>query len=216
MWRGHLRDRLATLGLAVSAWFWVWAATPAPVPAPLEAERAVTLFKAKVEQVKRFLAQDPILLSKQDFPESPTGETYYYVWIKLRESSFDVQHSNSLISPFMGYLDFTYDEEDTQSCGDLIFFPQRGVGKRIQRDIYGYSTHGKAMAHAPNCFQRRRNPPVQHTRFTFAYQDGRWIFKDAIRPKDNRRDGRLLAALGRAEPPHHRVTDNQTWEALIQ
>jgi hypothetical protein len=34
--------------------------------------------------------------------------------------------------------------------------------------------------------------------------------------KYNNKDGRLLAAMGRAEPPHHRVADNRAWEALIQ
>jgi hypothetical protein len=89
-------------------------------------------------------------------------------------------------------------------------------GSGVGRHTYGYTTYEKAMAHARDCFQRTRSSPVHNVRLIFAYQDGRWVFKDAIHTKDNQKAGMLLAALGRADPPYHRVPDNQAWEVLIQ
>jgi hypothetical protein len=189
MRRTHLQYSVTVLalGVALNALLWKGTAVPAqrsapappPTSAPTEAERALSLFKAKSEQFQRFLALTPVFLSNQDFSKSPTGEIYYHVRIKLLESSFDVQRSDSLVSPFIGYLNLVYEEEDTTSCGDVVItYPAMR-----SRDVYGYTTYEKAMAYAHDCFQRRRNPPVEDMRLTFAYQDGRWVFKDAIRPK---------------------------------
>jgi hypothetical protein len=218
MWRSPLRYTLTVLalGIALSALPWMGSAAPAkrpaptPAPAPTEADHALALFKAKVEQFQRFLAQEPMYLSKQDFRDSPTREIYYHIRVKLLESGFDVQRSDSLVSPFLGYLDLTLGREETIGCGDMaINYSQTG------RHVFGYTTYEKAMAHVHDCFRRAR-APIENVRLTFAYQDGRWVFKDAILTKDNKKEGLLLAALGRADPPHHRVADNQAWGALIK
>src|SRR5882724_329578 len=125
MWRSHLRYTLTALAfsLALSALPWARAAAPAkrpalaPAPGPTEGERALALFKAKTEQFQRFLAQEPLFLTKEDVSKSATGVLYYHVRIKLLKSALDVQRSDSLVSPFMGYLDLTYEKETNQSCG---------------------------------------------------------------------------------------------------
>jgi hypothetical protein len=216
MWPAHRRYALMvlTFGFALSTGFWTETAVPAtrsapttpPAPAPTEAERALALFKAKAEQFQRFLAQEPVFLSKQDFSKSPTGVIYNHLRVKLLESGFDVQRSDSLVSPFIGYLYLTYARDTNGACGDIV---------SVDRTALGYSTYEKATANARDCFQPSRFG-IENTRLTFAYQDGRWTFKNAIRTKYNDTDSWWLAALGRPEPPWHRVADNRAWEALIQ
>jgi hypothetical protein len=217
MWRCHLQYAVITLALVltlntlpsagIAAPAKRSAPTTPPTPAPTEDERAMALFKAKVEQFQRFLSQDPVILLKQDFPRSPTGVTYYHLRVKLLESGFDVQRSDSLVSPFIGYLYLTYNEEMTTSCGDMI---------GVTRESIGYTTYEKAMAHAPDCFQRGSSSSPQTVRMHFAYQDRRWVLKDARHTEDNHQATWLLAALGLTAPPYHRVVDNQAWEALIK
>jgi hypothetical protein len=171
------------------------------------------LFKTKAEQLQRFLVQKSVFLSKEDFRASPTGQLYYHMRLTFLRSHVDIQRSDSLVSPFIGYLKLVYAEEDTKSFGDLMLF--HGNGK-IERILHGFTTYEGAMARAHNSFHPKPSAVVELVDLTFAYQDRRWMFKDAIRPKDNQRDGRLHAALGRAEPPHHRVAGNLAWEALIE
>jgi hypothetical protein len=174
------------------------------------------LFKAKAEQFQRFLAQEPVFLSKQDFSKSPTSVIYYHMRTRLLESGFDVQRSESLVSPFIGYLNLTYGQEENVACGDMVItYPPIGGGLPSHTSYAGYTTYEKTMVHVHDCFQPARSP-VEHVRLTFAYQDGRWVFKGAIRTKYNHKAALLLAAMGRAEPPHHRVADNEAWEALIK
>jgi hypothetical protein len=179
-----------------------------------EAERALALFKAKAEQFQHFFAQKPMILSKQDFTQSPTGKSYSHVRLTLLDSGFDVQHTNSLVSPFIGYLSLTCVAENTNKCGDIVIYSKVGREK-VQRDVYGYSTREKAIAGVRDCL-KPTNTPLGPVRFTFAYQDGRWVFKDVLRVNHNKRDTFFLAALGLAEPPYHRVADNQAWETLIE
>ena len=221
MWRCHLRYPVIALALGLTLSTLPWAGIAAPAkrsapatpnaPAPTEDERAMALFKAKVEQFQRFLSQEPVILLKQNFPDSPTGITYYHLRIKLLESGFDVQRSASLVSPFIGYLSLTYNTERNINCGDMIVTYPGGA-----RHSYGYTTYEKAIAHAIDCFQHGQSSSPENVRLSFAYQDGRWVLKDARYTKDNKQAPWLLAALGLTAPPYLRVADNQAWEALMK
>jgi hypothetical protein len=133
MWGWHLRYTLTALafGLAVSGLPWTGTAA-----ADSEAERALARFKAKAEQFQHFFAQNPMILSKQDFTQSPTGKSYSHVRLTLLDSGFDVQRTNSLVSPFIGYLSLTCVAENTDTCGDIIIYSKTGREK-VQRDVYG-------------------------------------------------------------------------------
>jgi hypothetical protein len=132
----------------------------------------------------------------------------------LNDISFNVKRSDSLISPFIGYIDLIYDLDASKKCGDIVDEKQQ----YSERYEWGYSTYEKAMAHASDCFNPHRSGalifPPDYVQLTFAYQEGRWIFKDAIRTKYNNRDRLFSGALGRPEPGQYRLNDNQAWEAL--
>jgi hypothetical protein len=220
MWRCQFRCTMIALalGLSLSTLPWTGIAAPAkrsaptapPGPAPTEDERTLALFKAKVEQFQRFLSQDPIILLKYDVSKSPTGVIYTHMRVKVLESSFDVQRSDSLVSPFIGYIHLTFDTESTVRCGDVVI--DFGIGPRW----LGYTTYEKAIARVHDCFQRDPKQALGNMRLSFAYQDGRWVLQDALHTNIKDRAKWLLAALGRAEPPYHHVADNQAWEALIK
>ena len=219
MWRYYFRCTVTAmaLGLSLSALPWIGIAAPAkrsaptapPGPAPTEDERALALFKAKAEQFQRFLAQEPLILDKQDFSKSPTGVIFHHVRIRLLESSIDVQRSDSLISPFIGYLNLIYQTDNTIKCGDMVIHYSSG-----NSNVHGYTTFEKAMSRIHDCFQ-----PLgfsDNVRLIFAYQDGRWVFKDAIRTENNGKAQLLLTALGRPAPGRYHLADNQAWESLIK
>ena len=185
MWRCHLRYPVIALALGFTRSTLPWAgiaapakrsapATP-PAPAPTEDERALALFKAKVEQFQRFLSRTPVILLKQDFSISPTGVTYNHARItlldkRLRRAALRLprQSVDRLPPPDL-------QQEKTLSCGDVV----TDYGPPLGRSEYGYSTYEKAMAHISDCFKRQHSSP-EEVRLTFAYQDGRWVFKDAI------------------------------------
>jgi hypothetical protein len=189
---------------------------PASSPTLSEEERAVALFKEKTKKFQDFLASKPVFLDKQDFSKSPTGFVYTHYRFKLNDISLNVKRSDSLISPFIGYIDLIYDLDASKQCGDIVDAKQQ----YSERYEWGYSTYEKAMAHAYDCFNPHRSGslifPPDNVQLTFAYQEGMWVFKDAIRTKYNNRAILLLRALGKPEPGQYRLDDNQRWEALIR
>jgi hypothetical protein len=194
--------------------------TLAPAPAISEEERILASFKAKAAQFERFLANQPRLLVYQNYLISPTGFLYYHVRLTLLSLGFDVQRSDSLVSPFVGYLYLHYEVEDTTSCSDDVAnMPQVSavlqIPKMGMRGI-GYSTYQKAMARADTCWAMAQRDTVQEVRLSFVYQDGRWVFKDAVGTKDHKPQKWLMAAMGRLVDPSHRHSDNQAWEDLVR
>jgi hypothetical protein len=189
---------------------------PASSQTLTEEERAVALFKEKTKKFQDFLASKPVFLDKQDLSKSPTGFVYTHYRFKLNDISLNVKRSDSLISPFIGYIDLIYEIDANKQCGDIVDEKQQ----YSERYEWGYSTYEKAMAHAYDCFNPRRSGsrifPPDDVQLTFAYQEGRWVFKDAIRTKYNNRDRLLLGALGRPEPGQYKLDDNQRWETLIK
>jgi hypothetical protein len=189
---------------------------PASSQTLTEEERAVALFKEKTKKFQDFLASKPVFLDKQDLSKSPTGFVYTHYRFKLNDINLNVKRSNSLISPFIGYIDLIYEIDANKQCGDIVDEKQQ----YSERYEWGYSTQEKAIAHAYDCFNPHRAGslifPPNEVQLIFAFQVGKWVFKDAIRTKHNNRDRLLLGALGRPEPGQYKLDDNQRWEALIK
>jgi hypothetical protein len=181
-----------------------------------EEKRAVKLFKEKADKVRIFFDSKPVSLDKQDFSRSPTGVVYTHYRFNILDININVRKSDSLISPFVGYIDLTYTTDENKKCGDIT--SEKTQYSEIH--YWGYSTYERAKSHINDCFYPHSVGtlifPPENTQLTFAYQDGHWVFKDAIRTKYSKRDRLLLGALGRPEPGQYKLEDNQKWENLIK
>ena len=187
---------------------------------PTENQTALQKFREKSAKIQEFMSTKKTILVKQDFSGSPTGLSYHYARIKLVDVSLDVQKSNSLISPLIGYIYLTHTREENKGCGDIIDASKYGT------TYYGYSTYEKALVYKQDCFRpypggsELTNPspsPYSNvdTKLVFSYQNNRWIFKDAILPEDNSQYQFWLATVGKPTFPWHRSDDNQLWEDLM-
>jgi hypothetical protein len=181
-----------------------------------EEKRAVKLFKEKAEKIMTFFNSKPVSLDKQDFSNSQTGVVYTHYRFNMLDININVRKSDSLISPFIGYINLIYTTDENKECGDIT--SEKTQYSEIVH--WGYSTYEKAISHTNDCFRPHSVGtqifPPANTQLTFAYQDGHWVFKDAIRTKYDKRDRILLGALGRPEPGQYKLADNQKWENLIK
>jgi hypothetical protein len=173
---------------------------------PAENQTALQKFRKKAAKIQEFMSTNKLMLVKQDSSLSPTGLSYSYSRVKLVDNiSLDVQKSNSLISPLVGYIYLTHTREENLRCGDIM--------DRYKDFTYGYSTYEKALIHKQDCFHSYG--AVASVKLVFSYQNNHWIFKDAILPDSNRQYQFWLAAIGKPELPWHRSDDNQSWEDLM-
>lgn len=189
------------------------------IAAKADSSRNVTQsFKKKVEHFKEFFSKMPKALSDQPFSKSPSGSVFSFYKYKMIDLSFDVQKSDSLISPFIGYIYLTYEEWDNKKCGDVsVSYP----GSR-ETVYYGYSTVSKAKnSDKSECYQRSKLTgeslrPQEKIKFIFAYQENRWVFKDVIRVKYNTPDIIISTALGHPVEPGRYREENKFWEELVK
>jgi hypothetical protein len=189
------------------------------IAAKAESSKNVTQsFKKKVEHFKEFFSKMPKALSAQPFPKSPSGSVFSFYKYRMVDLSFDVQKSDSLISPFIGYIYLTYEEWDNNKCGDV------SVSYPVSREtVYcGYSTDSKAKNNDNSeCYQRSKLTgkslrPEEEIKFIFAYQENRWVFKDVIRVEYNIPDIVISTALGKPVGPGRYREENKFWEELVK
>jgi hypothetical protein len=171
-------------------------------------QKAITEFRKKTQKINAFLSNKPIFLINAYFPDSPTGRSYNHYRLMLNNIAINIEKTNSLTTPLIGYMYVNYELEDSNHCGDL--------------DGYGYSTRKKAIIHRTDCFSTwmlTGNEPVgeQKVEIIFAYQEGKWGFKDVWWPFARKSDAFLMTAFGKPVEKLIRMKeDNQAWENVIK
>jgi hypothetical protein len=165
-----------------------------------EDKKAISAFEKRVELFEKFFAARPKFLEKQSYSSSPSG--YIYFWCRYDNSqiSYDIQKTNSLVSPYMGYITVKYDNTVSKKCGDLGEY---------------FSTIDIARKNRDNdsCYYKEISC---ENKFVFALQKGMWVFKDILNTYNNETDRRLAILTGQAGAGRFPVEDNDFWRVLIQ
>jgi hypothetical protein len=180
------------LGIAASQSFATGASAKAADP--------VSTFKPIAARYTTFFGADPVLLHSENFPKSPTGKVFALRKYMSDEVSYDVQKTDSLVSPFTAYVKLHASVADNAQGGDLKF-EYTGTGRAM---YFGYSTldAAKAADTFSSDFElpkgSKTRPPVTIT-FRYADQDGKWIYKgqteDGGSPNQELAEFALAAAL---------------------
>lgn len=177
-----------------------------------KAEVAVSMFEKKVAEFKHFLSQERPLVFKDKTHNSPTGYRYVFLLIGLMsEVSYDIQKTNSLVSPYMAYIKVALHMRGNMKCGDVVrtLFDQKFVN--------GYSTYEKAerKRYENECYNKGL---IEVVHFNFVYQKQQWVFKGATLPESGDPVSAISKACGKLDAPDDYVEDenNKAWEALVK
>jgi hypothetical protein len=191
--------------------FWVASSLPikntahaiAAFSSQKEEKAAVKSFILKSNRIGKFMSSERWILAIDDYSKSPTGKSYSYTSTKLIDYRVNVVKTDSLITPFLGYLTIEYRVQDSR-CGDL-------------GENYGYSTHEDALTDRGRC--QTGSSFARETKLIFAYQDNKWNFKRAVQVRNDNDlvenelpDFILAHAFGYN---HYRSKENSAWEKLI-
>jgi hypothetical protein len=170
---------------------------------------AVRSMKTKADKFKSFFASNPKLIDMQSYSKSPTGFIYAINMLKPSGIAYDVQKTDSLVSPFSGYIEVKYQEWDNSKCADKN---------------YHYTTKEAAKANdVERCYTNLAHysgeiNPEYTVRFHFAYQDGVWVFKDLQGSYygGSRLTNDIYAALGIPTSGRGLSEENKFWEQLVK
>lgn len=152
-------------------------------------------FQPIVKKFTDFFAKNPKLLSKVSPPKDLNAKAYSTTHFFLRQVYYDILKTNSIVTPFSGFIDIDTDIADNKDCGNVTF---------NNKDKDGWANIDEAINNYENkhCFisRTRDSGPIRH-RFNFQYQarDKKWVMTN-ITYQDGKINGRFMALLGLASP----------------
>ncbi len=186
---------------------------PALSQPALTDEAVLKTFTPIAERYEKFFAAPHYLVDKQAVSWTSSGA--YFVW-KYAGShiAYDVEKTASLVSPYLAHVDIEFSKTTEQDkCGSLKVGGRWGGFQSV--------TEANASIGQPQCEKtdaiHQFTDPV---RFSFAFQGGKWVFKDAIRLQYQTSETILLTAISQtAAAPSIPVSAgeapvNADWAAL--
>ena len=171
-------------------------------------QQIISSFKKKVEEIKHFFRTEPKILGMQSAAGySPSGRIYYYSKYILDGLSYDIQRTNSLVSPFTAYVDVSHTDMKTTLCGD--------VEMALQNRFFSSLEKARENRDNSSCYEPRIDRLVT-VRFYYAYQDQKWVFKEVSE------QGSFVSSISAVlNKKHHHAArhtfdDNDPWRKLVE
>lgn len=178
----------------------------------IDEKEIVAKFEALVKKYSLFFEKTPGIIQKQNYPDSPTREIYLINKYKLSNLSYDIQKSDSLISPYIGYIEVHYFKYVGTKCGDFYV--------KIMDEHFN-STLEKARQHLTDeqCFKffEYHMNPEPYIRFFFTYNNGKWTFNKFLEFPGGNYSPEILDTINNAPyQGHPPIIDNNNWRSLIE
>jgi len=151
-------------------------------------DQALARFEDKIRAVQSFLERPQKVAIADPWPKSPRGRLYTIAKIELISSAYDVQRTESLVSPYIAHLDLAVRHTANALCGDL-----RGPVGTV-----GWSLPANAVAAAdrPECYGLPIRGGPYTLRFNYAFQSNQWVLKSVTIPDASHGESVLGISLG--------------------
>lgn len=175
-------------------------------------EKARASFDIRVAKLQSFLKPYPVYIDKQKYSKSPTGFIYIPSRFLNIDIKYDIEKTNSVVTPFIGVIFLNFDEFHSPLCGDIdIEFYINGQGNQSLA-----FTNDQDAIHSKDkveCYKHARSVKLA---IKFAYQDGKWIYKEVINTKFNLPDFFFTAILSGQECSDRLpMEENVAWRQLV-
>lgn len=177
-------------------------------------EELIVRFERMVKKYQQFFSEPRLCYIKQKSSTTPNGVIYNSAkFMAVGNESFDIKKTDSLISPYTGYILMILKKWTAKKCGN-VQVTYRYTGTKI----YGFYTLEEAKQAAVNdsCFELDDIVPVEEVRFNFAFQRGKWVWKSVIRTKYNNDQIDISGALGDGSGVGYPLEDNKDWLVLLE
>jgi len=162
----------------------------------------VESFKVIVKSVDDFFSTSPIILVSEDFSSSPSGKINYRIKFEKLATSFDVQKTTSLISPYTAYINLKLKASSNASRGDIKGedLPRNEKTKDGKNMVkyWGFQSAADSIKNQDflSCtdIESPYSTPdetyvawcIGSVKLIYAFQDNTWVFKDADLPNNSR------------------------------
>ena len=156
---------------------------------------ALQSFQPIVQKFTNFFKKNPKLLVKVSPPQAPEVKTYSIHHFLARRAYYDLFKTNSIVTPYNGFIDIDTEVLDNKQCGDMSL-------KTKEKE--GWANINVAIANADNkdCLVSRTEktgPLRQRFHFDYSALRNKWELTN-ITYQDGTPNERFMVILGVASP----------------
>lgn len=171
-----------------------------------EEAAVISLFQKRVDTFEKFFSSKPKFLQKLSHIDIGTvhkGPRYVFLYKRFDdyEISYDIRKSDSLVSPYVGYITVDCRVSESSKCGDFVSSGEHSFttldNARQKRDD-------------ESCY-KKVNVGLGF-RFIFVFQKQKWVFKEARTTSSNIH----VSWFDFDTTSEHYVVDNDFWKKLIE
>ena len=171
-----------------------------------EEAEVISLFQKRVDTFEKFFSSKPKFLLKLSYIDIGTVRNApRYVFLYERydnyKISYDIRKSDSLVSPYVGYITVDYWASKSTKCGDFV---SSGEHRFTTLDI------ARQKRDDESCY-KKVNVGLGF-RFIFVFQKQKWVFKEARTTSFNSH----VPWFDFDTTSEHYVEDNDFWKKLIE
>jgi len=170
----------------------------------------VSLFESIVNKFDEFMSTSPVVLISEDIGKfSPSGRINYLLKFEKLDLVYNIQKTNSLVSPYTGYIVVSLRVQSNEEYGDITK-TRRESGKIVEeKDKSGkirrryeegkeveyswgfqYAEDAEKVKKFSKCVDDPEYSEIEwccgDVKLLYAYQGGKWVFKEVITGGSNR------------------------------
>jgi hypothetical protein len=174
-------------------------------------------FESIINKVDEFLSTSPVVLISEDFRSSPSGRINYLLKFEKLNLAYDIQKTDSLVSPYTGYIVVSLKVESNAEYGDII--SKRLNIKTMEDDEYNwgfqYAEDAEEVERFAKCVSEPEYSEIQwccgDVKLLYAYQGGKWVFKGVNTEGPNRIDsGTVRWGVKKT------ILENPEWQEIVK
>ncbi len=179
-------------------------------------DEVIARFERMVKKYQQFFSEPRLCYDKQSFSRSPTGFNYRPTkFMAVGNATYDIEKTNSLISPYVAHILMTLKVWRTEKCENLkgeTLTPPLPIG-----DIFfGFDTLNAAKQAAMNASCFEVDARWTEVRFNCAFQRGKWVWKSAITTPKAMDAHYLSTALQHDVGSGDILEENKDWLILVE
>jgi len=181
----------------------------------------VSSFESIVSKFDGFVSTSPVALISEDFGESsPSGRINYLLKLEKLNLGYDIQKTDSLVTPYSGYIIVSLRVQSNAKYGDItntrLEFDKSYNAKDVEYNWgFQYAEDAEKVRKFAKCASDPGHSEVEwccgDVKLLYAHQGGEWVFKTVNTEGSNKiRMGTVRANIEKL------ILENPEWRGAVQ
>ena len=177
-------------------------------------------FESIISKLDEFVSASPVaLISREQERFSPSGKINYLLKFEIVGLAYDIQKTNSLVTPYTGYIVVSLKVQSNAKYGDVKYGDVRSKSFEPDKKVeynwgFQYAEDAEKVKKFDSCTIRSKyleDPRCSgDVKLLYVYQGGKWVFKEVNTEGPNRiRTGAIREDIEKI------ILENPKWQEAV-